>query len=60
MQEWIAFFTRKPDAIQLSKDAVLTPLPKDDYISSLSAILLENDYYEFLKQGKVVADGSYR
>jgi len=28
-----------------------------DDISSLSAILLDNDYYEFLKQGKVVVDG---
>lgn len=27
------------------------------YISSLSAILLDDDYYEFLKQGKVTVDG---
>ena len=26
-------------------------------ISSLSAILLDDDYYEFLKQGKVTVDG---
>lgn len=32
---------------------VLTPLPIDEDISSLSAILLDDDYYEFLKQGKV-------
>ena len=50
-------FTRKLDAIQLPEDAVLTPLPMDEDISSLSAILLDNDYYEFLKQGKVVVDG---
>lgn len=36
---------------------MLTPLPMDDDISSLSAILLDNDYYEFLKRGKVVVDG---
>ena len=53
----IELFTRKLDAIQLPKDAVLTPLPMDDNISSLSAILLDNDYYEFLKRGKVVVDG---
>ena len=29
----------------------------DEDISSLSAILLDDDYYEFLKQGKVTADG---
>ena len=41
----IELFTRKLDAIQLPEDAVLTPLPMDD------------DYYEFLKQGKVTVDG---
>lgn len=32
--------SRKPDAIVLPEDAVLTPLPIDEEISSLSAILL--------------------
>ena len=53
----IELFTRKLDAIQLLKDALLTPLPMDENISSLSAILLDDDYYEFLKQGKVSVDG---
>ncbi len=53
----IELFTRKLDAIQLPEDAVLTPLPMNEDISSLSAILLDDDYYEFLKQGKIVADG---
>ena len=41
----------------LMTDAVLTPLSMDDDISSLSAILLDEDYYEFLKQGKVTVAG---
>lgn len=49
----IELFTRKPDTIVLPNDAVLTPLPVDEEISSLSAILLNDDYYEFLKQGRV-------
>jgi len=53
----IELFTRRLDAIRLPDDAVLTPLPMDDDISSLSAILLDDDYYEFLKQGKVTVDG---
>ena len=53
----IELFTRKLDAIQLPEDAVLTLLPMDEDISSLSAILLDDDYYEFLKQGKVTVDG---
>lgn len=53
----IELFTRRLDAIQLPEDAVLTPLPIDEDISSLSAILLDDDYYEFLKQGKVTVHG---
>jgi len=49
----IELFTRKPDAVSLPENAVLTPLPIDEEISSLSAILLNDDYYEFLKQGRI-------
>ena len=53
----IELFTRKLDSIQLPEDAVLTPLPMDEDISSLSAILLDDIYYEFMCSGKVfVAD----
>ena len=49
----IELFSRKPDAIILPEDAALTPLPIGEDISSLSAILLNDDYYDFLKQGRV-------
>ena len=49
----IELFTRKPDSIALPRDAVLAPLPIDEEISSLSAILLNDDYYEFLKRGRI-------
>ena len=49
----IELFARKPDAVALPENAVLTPLPIDEDISSLSAILLNEDYYEFMKQGRV-------
>ena len=49
----IELFARRPDAIALPEDAVLTPLPIDEETSSLSAILLNDDYYEFLKRGRV-------
>ena len=43
--------------IALPEDAVLSPLPIDEDVSSLSAILLDDDYYELLKQGRThVAD----
>ena len=53
----IELFTRKLNAIQLPEGVVLTPLPMDEDISSLSAILLDDDYYGFLKQGKVTVEG---
>lgn len=49
----IELFTRKPNIIELPQNAVLSPLPMEDDISSLSAILLDDDYYEFLKKGRI-------
>ena len=53
----IEIFSRRPDFIILEDDAVLTPLPIDDEISSLSAILLNDAYYELLKTGRMMIDG---
>lgn len=47
----IELFSKRPAAVVLPEDARLAPLPIDEEISSLSAILLNDDYYEFLKQG---------
>lgn len=41
----------------MEEDAILTPLPIDDEISSLSAILLNEAYYELLKTGQIMVDG---
>jgi hypothetical protein len=53
----IELFAKKPDAIILPENAALTPLLFADEISSLSAILLNDDYYDFLKQGRVRVSG---
>lgn len=53
----IEIFSRKPEFITLGEDAILTPLPIDESISSLSAILLNESYYELLKNGQVIFDG---
>lgn len=50
----IELFSGRVDAIELPEDVVLTPLPLDDEISSLSAILMDADYYQFLREGKIV------
>lgn len=53
----IELFSRRAEAINLPEDAVLTPLPMDDDISSLSAILLDEDYYQLVRSGTTVIDG---
>lgn len=53
----IELFSRRAEAINLPDDAVLTPLPMEDDISSLSAILLDDDYYQLVRSGTVVVDG---
>jgi hypothetical protein len=53
----IELFSRRIEGITLPSDATLTPLPIDDEISSLSAILLDNDYYDYLRTGTVIVDG---
>ena len=53
----IELFARKPDAVILPENAVLSPLPMEEDISSLSAILLDGDYYEFLRRGRTQISG---
>lgn len=45
----LELFSRNPEGLHLSEDAHFTPLPIDEAAASLSAILLDEDYYAFLK-----------
>ncbi len=53
----IELFSRTPDIIVLEGDAHLTPIPVDDDLSSLSAILLNDDYYHYIIEHSEVEDG---
>ena len=53
----IEIFSRNPEGIMLDNNATLTPLPIDEEISSLSAILLNESYYRLLKNGQMIIDG---
>ena len=53
----IELFSRRAEGITLPPDAVLTPLPVDDEISSLSAILLDDTYYSFMRAGITMSEG---
>lgn len=56
----IELFSKVPDAIDLHEDAHLTPIPVGEGLSSLSAILLDEHYYDFTKKHSVYADGVHR
>jgi hypothetical protein len=43
----IELFSRIPDLLDLNEGTHLTPIPVDTEISSLSAILMDDDYYNF-------------
>jgi hypothetical protein len=53
----LELFSRVPDAIKIGDDSHLTPIPVDEEAYSLSAILLNNDYYHFLHSGKKDIEG---
>lgn len=52
----IELFSRSQNPMILHPDSHLTPLHVDEEISSLSAILLNDDYYRFLLNGRTVSD----
>ena len=53
----IELFSKGPAFIDDLEGIPIVPLPVDDEISSLSAILLDPDYYEFMKTGRKIIGG---
>lgn len=53
----LELFSRQPDGVDLGEDATLTPVPVDEAVSSLSAILMDNEAYAFLLEGRIEIDG---
>jgi len=43
----IELFSRIPDFLELDGEPHLTPIPAEDDLSSLSAILMDDEYYNF-------------
>jgi len=50
----LELFAHKPDILDLVKDSHLTPIPIDEDLSSLSAILMDADYYRLTMENSVV------
>jgi hypothetical protein len=55
--EMLELFSRVPDALDLKGDTGITPIPVDEEISSLSAILMNGDYYDFVMARRTTMDG---
>lgn len=53
----IELFSRKPEALNLEEDAKFTAIPVEEDVMSLSAILLDEGYYEVLQGAKRDMDG---
>lgn len=50
--QMLELFSRVPDGLSFVPPGHLTPIPMDEQISSLSAILLDDDYYQFVLAGR--------
>jgi hypothetical protein len=53
----VELFARAPDGLQPAEGSQLTPIPLDEAVSSLSAILLDEVYYAFIMAGRREVDG---
>ena len=53
----VELFSRKADVLTLPSDMHITPIPTEEGLSSLSAILLNDDYYHFTIQHSQLSDG---
>lgn len=52
----IELFSRSLGLIDFPEDAVITPIPTDEDLSSLSAILMDDDYYHFTIDHSTLVD----
>lgn len=53
----IELFSRDPGYVLHDESTVITPLHIDDEISSLSAIMLNDEYYQFMLEGRKTVNG---
>ena len=53
----LELFSRAPDNFRLDAPGTLTPIPAGQDVDSLSAILLDEDYYRFIHSGIREIDG---
>ena len=52
----LELFSRQPQDFEIAQESVLTPIPMEEEVSSLSAILLDDEYYGFIQGHKTLVD----
>jgi hypothetical protein len=53
----LELFSRKPDILDINEETGLTPIPVGEDLSSLSAILLNDDYYNLIVNSSFSSEG---
>lgn len=53
----LELFSRVPDTVKIHEESHLTPIPVNEAIASLSGILLNDEYYQFLHSKKRKING---
>jgi len=52
----LELFAKTPGILDLGEDTYLTPIPTEEELSSLSAILMDEDYYKFTMEQSTLID----
>ncbi len=55
----VELFSRNLGLMNIPDDARITPIPVDEDLSSLSAILMDNDYYNFTIEHSTLENGTH-
>lgn len=53
----IELFSKKPDVIPVIEGHRIVPIPTESVVTSLSAIMMDDDYYNLIKDNVVQVDG---
>lgn len=53
----LELFSRRPGGLPTDEKGHLTTLPMEEDVSSLSAILMDTEYYKFICDGRQIVDG---
>ncbi len=53
----LELFSRSPDGLSIKESSHLTPIPTAEEVSSLSAILMDDEYYGFIRSTTENVDG---